>query len=140
MSLNFAESEALATATGVVLLVLALLALALLYRPKLTAQTMQFVAPVRRTGRSTWRAVPVPASAINGAGRRSGAVAGEMPRRQRRPAGWGALVAWLGASKRRTASGLAAVALFVAAVIELIPLTGALPRGALRPVFPAGLA
>ena len=134
MSLNFAESEALATATGVVLLVLALLALALLYGPKLTAQTMPFVAPVRRTGRSTWRAVPVPAGAINGAGAGSGAVVGEMPRRQRRPAGWGALVAWLGASKRRTRR-LAAVALFVAAVIELIPLTGALPRGALGPVF-----
>ena len=136
MSLRFAESEALATATGAVLVVLAL---ALIYGPKLTAQTMQFVAPVRRTGRSTWRAVPVPASAINGAGARSGAVAGEMPRRQRRPAGWGALVAWLGASKRRTRRLCRRCALRRRRD-RAHPADRGAPPGSAGPGLPAGLA
>ncbi len=61
----------------------------------------------------------------------------QKPSRQRRPPRAGAGVAWLGASKRRTRR-LAATALFVAGVIELIPLTSAFQHGALGPVF--GLA
>ena len=126
MSLRFAESEALATGTGAVLLVLAL---GLICGPKLRS-----VAPMRRTGRSTWRAISSPASTKDGAAVRPDALVPETRRRERRQAGSGAFVTWLGASKRRTRR-LAAVALFVAAAIELIPLAGAPPRGALGPVF-----
>jgi ABC-type glycerol-3-phosphate transport system permease component len=130
-SLSFAKSEALATATGAVLLVLALIALAVLYRPKLP------FAPVHRAVGSTWRAVRPPARAQNGAAVAPETLVPERPQRQLGPAGAAAFATWLGSSKRRTRR-LTAAALIVAGAIELIPLTSALQRGVLGPVF--GLA
>jgi len=128
-SFRFAESEALATGTGAVLLVLAFIALVFLYRPRLP-----LVAPIRRAVGSARRGVFTPKSAEGDAPASPNAVFRETPRRQHRPARAAAFVTWLGASKRRTRR-LTAVALIVAAAIELIPLTSALRPGALGPVF-----
>ncbi|HTT89591.1 MAG TPA: ABC transporter permease subunit [Acidimicrobiales bacterium] len=128
-SFLFAESEALATATGLVLLVLALMALALVYRPK-----VPFQAPVRRAVGTAWPLAVTPARATDGVAAPPGTIVTGTRQDRRRPSGVTAFVAWAGASKRRTRR-LAALALFVAAVIELIPLTSALQGGALGPVF-----
>jgi multiple sugar transport system permease protein len=115
MSLQFAESEALATATGVVLVVLALVALAFVYRPKLP-----LVGSLRRAAGRAWPASRAPGKAKDGLVARSATSAGEALWSDRRPRGAAAVVAWFGSSKRRTRR-LAAVALFVGAAIELIP-------------------
>ncbi|HTT88110.1 MAG TPA: ABC transporter permease subunit [Acidimicrobiales bacterium] len=124
-SFRFAESEALATATGALVLVLALLALAFVYRPK------PALVPLGRTTGPPRRTVPGQASDDDEAATRPDTFGPEGRQRQRRRA---FLIDWAGTSKRRTRR-IAAVALFVAGVIELVPLAGALPRGALGPVF-----
>ena len=129
MAFRFAESEALASATGAVLLVLALMALSLLYRPK-----QPLVAPLRRAVRSARRVLLTPVNAGDGAAASLSTLVLETPGHQRPPARAAAFLAWFGSSKRRTRR-LAAVALFIAAATELIPLTSALQRGALGPVF-----
>jgi multiple sugar transport system permease protein len=128
-SFRFAESEALATATGAVLVVLALIALALVYR-----QGLALVAPLRRAAGPAWADFRAPASAKSAAVARTGPPMHETRQSERRAAGPAALVALIGASKRRTRR-LGAVVLFVAAAIELIPLAGALPAGALGPAL-----
>ena len=124
-SFRFAESEALATATGALVLVLALLALAFVYRPK------PALVPLGRATGPSRRTVPGQASDDDEAATRPDTFGPEGRQRQRRRA---FLIDWAGTSKRRTRR-IAAVALFVAGVIELVPLAGALPRGALGPVF-----
>ncbi len=131
-SFLFAESEALATATGAVLLVVALIALALLYRPKLP-----LVAPIGRAVRSAGRVVYRPGHQPDVGVPAPEAMVPHRPPRPRRPMGAATFVGWFGASKRR-ARRLAAVALIVAGAIELVPLTSGLRHGALGPVF--GLA
>jgi multiple sugar transport system permease protein len=126
MSLRFAQSEALATATGAVVLVLAL---ALVYRPKLP-----LVAPLGRIATSGWRALRTLGSTKDSAAGRPATFVGQARWRQRRPAGAAAFVAWFGASQRRTRR-LAGVAFVAAGAIELSPLTSVLPQGALGPVF-----
>jgi ABC-type glycerol-3-phosphate transport system permease component len=131
-SFLFAESEALATATGAVLLIVALIALALLYRPKLP-----LVAPIGRAVRSAGRVVYRPGHQPDVGVPAPEAMVPHRPPRPRRPMGAATFVGWFGASKRR-ARRLAAVALIVAGAIELVPLTSGLRHGALGPVF--GLA
>lgn len=64
---------------------------------------------------------------------------GSLPgsRRERRPSSPTSPLSWVGASKRRTRRA-ATAALLMAGVIELLPLAGALPRGALGAVFRFG--
>jgi ABC-type glycerol-3-phosphate transport system permease component len=131
-SFLFAESEALATATGAVLLVAALIALALLYRPKLP-----LVAPIGRAVRSAGRVVHRPGRQPETGVASPDPMVPHIRPRPRRPMRAATLVGWFGASKRR-ARRLAAVALIVAGAIELVPLTSGLRQGALGPVF--GLA
>ena len=126
MSLRFAESEALATITGAVV---AVLALALLYRSRLP-----LVAPLRWAARPVRRALRSPGHGKDLGADRPGSAAREARRRWRSMGSVRGCVSWLGTSQRRTRR-LAAFALAAAAVVELVPLAGALPRGALGTVF-----
>ena len=99
MSFLFPESEALASITGAVLVVLALVALGVVYRPKLP-----LVAPLRGAARPAWFAFRAPASVEDELVARSANPAREPLWCERRPRGAAAVVAWLGASKRRAAA------------------------------------
>ena len=121
MAFRFAESEALASATGAVLLVLAHGPLAPL-SPEAAARRAP--AACRPVG------VARPSNARERRRRRCGLAQHLGPGdagHQRPPARAAAFLAWFGSSKRRTRR-LAAVALFIAATTELIPLTSALQR------------
>ncbi len=123
--LRFPESEALATATGAVLLVFGLIALAVVFRPKLP-----LLVPLQRAARTESHTLRAPESHETDVAARPGPTTPETHQSPERSSS----VAWFGTSKRRTRR-LAAIALFAAAVIELIPLTGAIPRGALGSFF-----
>lgn len=128
MSFRFAESEALATATGAVLLLLALIALAFVYREKLPLP-----ARLQRAARPTKRAFETRVNTYDGTAGSASPPAGDSrsvePLSRTR-----AILAWFGTSERRTRR-LAALALVVAGVVELIPIAGALPAGALGQPF-----
>jgi ABC-type glycerol-3-phosphate transport system permease component len=129
MSFLFPESEALATVTGAVLVVLALIALVLVFRPK-----QPLVAPQRGASRSARIAFRAQPSVKDELVARSDNPAPGPLWCERRPRGAAAVVAWFGASKRRTRR-LATTALLAAAVVEFLPLTSAFQRGALGSVF-----
>jgi ABC-type glycerol-3-phosphate transport system permease component len=128
MSFRFAESEALATATGAVLLLLAFIALALLHREKLP-----FPVRFQRAARSAKRTLKTRAGTND-------ATAGTAspPPGERQSVGLlsrtRAIFAWVGTSERRTRR-LGALGLVVAGAVELIPIAGALPAGALERPF-----
>ncbi|MDA8296892.1 MAG: ABC transporter permease subunit [Actinomycetota bacterium] len=126
-SLQFPNAEALATLTGGVLLLLALGGLVALRHPAMSPLRTR-----RRTGRRrlSWAGTPSAARELADAG--PGAVRGA--RRARRPGWIGQALWWLSASEHRTRR-LVAVALIAMATLELFPITGGPPGGALRPDF-----
>lgn len=117
-SLQFPSSEALATLTGGVLLFSGLIGLLLLRRP-----AMPFTGSLRRTespgggrGKLTWRS-------------KQSTDSDPVRWRPRSHGSLSRLARWPSASQRRTRR-LVAVALVVAVLLELIPVTGGLPHGA----------
>lgn len=121
--LDFAKSEALATGTGAVLLVVALAGLALVHRPAFVR-----CGRVQRVGGLLRHRFQATRSATGASATPVGAT--EPARRRRTPA----IVAWFGVSQRRT-HRLVVVALVVGAALTLFPVIGGLPGGALRPDF-----
>jgi ABC-type glycerol-3-phosphate transport system permease component len=137
MSFRFPESEALATGTGVALLLLALVGFALVTRPALPFATALRRAAGPGAGRpsATGPGAGRPSATGPGAGRPSvGRPSGRSRPPLRAPGRLATLLAWPGASKRRTRR-LAVVAFVVGGALELVPVTGGIPGGALRPVF-----
>lgn len=126
-SLQFPNAEALATLTGGVLLLLALGGLVALRHPAMSPLRTR-----RRTGRRLLSWAGTPSAERELAEAAPGAVRGAG--RARRPARIVQVLWWLSASERRTRR-LVAFALVAVATLELFPITGGLPAGALRPDF-----
>ncbi len=126
-SLQFPNAEALATLTGGVLLLIACLGLVALRHPAMSPLRTR-----RRPG--NWPSSRSGAPTSDPGLARSSLNASRGVRHARRPARIGHLIRWLSASERRTRR-LVVTALVVAALLELFPITGGLPGGALIPDF-----